>query len=55
RYNQCHIYSYPYQWKCYNKITNNFPDGLFKCVYQVSLFDEHSFQHEFFFQIQKSF
>ncbi|CAF2986737.1 unnamed protein product [Rotaria sp. Silwood2] len=55
RYNQCHIYSYPYEWKCYNKITNNFPGGLFKCVNEVSLFDERPFEHEFFLQIQKSF
>jgi hypothetical protein len=52
---QCHIYSYPYQSKYYDNITNNFPGGLFKCVREVSLFDERPFEHEFFFQIQKSF
>jgi hypothetical protein len=51
----CHIYSYPYRLTYYNKITNNFPGGLFKCVGEVSLFDERPFEHEFFLQIQKSF
>jgi len=55
RFNQCHIYSYPYKWKCYKNITNNFPGGLFKCVYEVSLFDERPFEHEFFPQIAQSF
>jgi hypothetical protein len=54
-FNQCHIYSYPYEWKCYKNITNNFPGGLFKCVYEVSLFDERPFEHEFFLQIAQSF
>ncbi len=39
----------------YNNITNNFPGGLFKCVCNVSLFDEHPFEHEFFLQIAQSF
>ncbi|CAF3547437.1 unnamed protein product [Rotaria socialis] len=34
---QCHIYSYPYPAKYYEYITNNFPDGLFKYVREVSL------------------
>ncbi|CAF2155921.1 unnamed protein product [Rotaria magnacalcarata] len=55
RYNQCHIYSYPYEWKCYNKIRNNFPGGLFKCVYAVSLFDKRPFEHDFSLQILQSF
>ncbi|CAF4022631.1 unnamed protein product, partial [Rotaria sordida] len=52
---QCHIYSYPYQAKYYEYITNNFPDGLFKYVREVSLYDEHPFEHEFFVKIAKSF
>ncbi|CAF4243676.1 unnamed protein product, partial [Rotaria sordida] len=52
---QCHIYSYPYKISHYNNITNNFPGGLFKYVYQVSLYDERPFEHEFFIQIEKSF
>ncbi|CAF3433025.1 unnamed protein product [Rotaria sp. Silwood1] len=52
---QCHIYSYPYKWKVYNYITNNFPGGLFTSVTQVSLYDERPFEHEFFLRIQKSF
>ncbi|CAF3014457.1 unnamed protein product [Rotaria sp. Silwood2] len=52
---ECHIYSYPYTQRHYYYIRNNFPWGLFKCVRQVSLYDEHLFQHEFFIRIQKSF
>ncbi|CAF4202256.1 unnamed protein product, partial [Rotaria sordida] len=37
RYSRCHIYSYPYQWKIYDHITNNFRDGLFTSVTQVLL------------------
>ncbi|CAF3281202.1 unnamed protein product [Rotaria sp. Silwood2] len=51
----CHIYSYPYTLTYYNDITNNFPGGLFKCVREVSLFDERPFEHEFFLQIAQSF
>ncbi|CAF0992912.1 unnamed protein product [Rotaria sordida] len=54
-YGQCHIYSYPYKLKYYDNITNNFPGGIFKCVREISLFDERPFEHEFFLQIQKSF
>ncbi|CAF4758939.1 unnamed protein product, partial [Rotaria sp. Silwood2] len=52
---QCHIYSYPYTMRRYENIANNFPGGLFTCVYEVSLYDEHPFEHEFFIRIQKSF
>ncbi|CAF1178363.1 unnamed protein product [Rotaria sordida] len=52
---QCHIYSYPYTMRRYDNIANNFPGGLFTCVCEVSLFDEHPFEHEFFIRIQKSF
>ncbi|CAF4066803.1 unnamed protein product, partial [Rotaria sordida] len=52
---QCHIYSYPFTLISYERITNNFPGGLFPYVRKVSLFDEQSFQHEFFIRIQKSF
>ncbi|CAF1448111.1 unnamed protein product [Rotaria sordida] len=55
RYSRCHIYSYPYQWKIYDHITNNFRDGLFTSVTQVLLRDEHPFEHEFFLRISKSF
>ncbi|CAF2648397.1 unnamed protein product [Rotaria sp. Silwood2] len=51
---QCHIYSYPYQAKYYESITNNFPDGLFKYVREVSLYDERPFEHEFVVKIAKS-
>ena len=52
---QCHIYSYPYQAKYHEFITNNFPDGLFKYVRKVSLYDERPFEHEFFVKIAKAF
>ncbi len=52
---QCYIYSYPFTLKTYEHITNNFPDGLFPHVRQISLFDEKPFEHEFFIRIQKSF
>ncbi|CAF4279210.1 unnamed protein product, partial [Rotaria sordida] len=51
----CLIYSYPYTLRYYENIANNFPGGLFTCVYDVSLYDEHPFEHEFFIRIQKSF
>ncbi|CAF3414717.1 unnamed protein product [Rotaria sp. Silwood2] len=52
---QCHIYSYPYQLKDYDNITNNFPGGIFISVRRVSLFDERPFEHEFFLRIAQSF
>ncbi|CAF4114945.1 unnamed protein product [Rotaria sp. Silwood2] len=52
---QCHIYSYPYKLKNYDKITNNFPGGLYKFVRDVSLYDERPFEHEFFLRISQSF
>jgi hypothetical protein len=44
-------FSYPYVWNYYRDITNQFPDGLFTCVREVSLFDERPFEHEFFIRI----
>ncbi|CAF3807114.1 unnamed protein product [Rotaria socialis] len=55
RVGQCHIYSYPYQLKMYEQITNSFPGGLFECVRAVSLFDERPFEHAFFLRIAQSF
>ncbi|CAF2122003.1 unnamed protein product [Rotaria magnacalcarata] len=52
---QCHIYSYPYKWKVYNNITNNFRGGLFTSVTEVSLYDERPFEDEFFLRIAQSF
>ncbi|CAF3949473.1 unnamed protein product [Rotaria sordida] len=52
---QCLIYSYPYRSKFYKYITNNFSGGLFKCVREISLFDVHPFEHEFFLRISQSF
>jgi hypothetical protein len=55
KYSQCHIYSCPYKLEYYHEITNNFPGGLFKCVREVSLYDEYPFEHEFFLRIAQSF
>ena len=54
-YSQCRIYSYPYKWKDYNNITNNFRGGLFTNVTEVELYDERPFEHEFFVRIAQSF
>lgn len=51
----CHIYSDPFISRTYENIANNFSGGIFACVSEVSLFDEHPFQHEFFAQIAQSF
>ncbi|CAF3184626.1 unnamed protein product [Rotaria socialis] len=45
---QCHIYSYPYEWKEYHQITNSFPGGISNNVREISLFDEQPFEHYFF-------
>jgi hypothetical protein len=52
---QCHVYSYPSQMQYYQRITNNFPGGIFKYVRLISLYDQHPFEHEFFIQICQSF
>ncbi len=41
--------------KHYNDITNSFSGGLFKCVEEISLFDERPFEHEFFIKISQAF
>ena len=55
RYHYSHIYSYPYRMNYYENISSNFPGGLFKYVSKVSLFDERSFEYEFFLKIAQSF
>ncbi|CAM2725413.1 unnamed protein product [Rotaria socialis] len=52
---QCHAYSYPYTLNYYHNITNNFPGGLFKRVGEISLYDEHPFEYEFFIEIAQAF
>ncbi|CAF0946532.1 unnamed protein product [Rotaria sordida] len=52
---ECYVCSYPFTMTCYERITNNFSGELFKSVSEVSLFDESSFEHEFFLQIAQSF
>ncbi len=55
KYILCHMYSYPYNFKYYYTITNNFPGGLFKHVREVDLHDERPFEHDFFLRIAQSF
>ena len=50
----CLVYTYPYQLR-YHSVTNRFPGGLFQCVREMLLSDEHPFEDEFFVRIQKSF
>ncbi|CAF1669977.1 unnamed protein product [Rotaria magnacalcarata] len=54
---QCHVFSYPSEMPYYQKITNNFPDGLYQYQYVrfISLYDEYPFEHEFFIKISQSF
>ncbi|CAF4264189.1 unnamed protein product, partial [Rotaria sordida] len=52
---QSHIYTYPYTLRHYNNITNNFPRRLFNYVQVVTLFDERSFEHEFFMRLVQAF
>ncbi|CAF1509774.1 unnamed protein product [Rotaria sordida] len=54
-YSYCLIYSHPYRLEHYDNISNNFPGGLFKYVYEVSLHDERPFEHAFFLRIAQSF
>jgi hypothetical protein len=52
---QCHIYSYPFLMKSYERITNYFPGGYYPYVRIVSLYDEQLFQHDLFRRISLSF
>ena len=52
---QCHVYSYSYATRYYYNVTNNFSGELFICVRNVSLYDEHPFEHESFRRIARSF
>ncbi|CAF3501521.1 unnamed protein product [Rotaria sp. Silwood1] len=51
----CHIYLYPEKLRYYYIVTNNFPGGLFTCVREITLKEEHPFEHEFFLRIAQSF
>jgi hypothetical protein len=52
---RCHTYSYPFTIKRYENVPNNFPGEIFKCVREVSLFDERPFEHEYFLLISQAF
>ena len=54
-FSQCHIYSCPYQFDYYYNLTNRFPGGFFQRVYDVTLFDEQPFEHDFFLRITQAF
>ena len=49
----CHIYSHPYTINCYYNVANHFPGGLFPTVRGASLYDELTFEHEFFLRISQ--
>ncbi|CAF4241072.1 unnamed protein product, partial [Rotaria sp. Silwood2] len=52
---ECLIYSYSYRLKDYDQISNNFSAGIFECVRNITLFDKHPFEHEFFLRLSQSF
>ena len=52
---QCHVHSYPSKTKYYQRITNQFPGGLYQCVRFITLYDQYPFEHEFFIRISQSF
>lgn len=51
---RCHIYSCPTQMKYYYKLANSFPGGLFNSIRHVFLYDERSFEYEFFLRIAEA-
>jgi hypothetical protein len=55
QHSHCHIYSYPYQLKHFDDITNHFSGGFFPSVRQATLYDEHPFEHEFFCDLTNHF
>ena len=55
QFSRCLIYTHPYRLKYHHSITNRFSGGLFECVREVRLYDEHPFEQEFFLRLQKSF
>ena len=53
---QCHIYSFPFPIDRMDKITHNFPGGIFVNVRYLNMVDEsHPFEHNFFALISRSF
>ncbi len=52
---ECRVYSHRSKMQYYQKVTNNFPGGLYQHVYIVFLYDERPFEHEFFIRISQSF
>ena len=52
---QYHFYSIPSYNEYFTGISNRFPGGKFPYVREIKLFDEKSFENEFFFRISQSF
>ncbi|CAF4762804.1 unnamed protein product [Rotaria socialis] len=53
---RCHIYSLPYQFHMFHKVTNSFQGGMFNKVRSVIVTDDICpFEHEFFQIISQSF
>jgi hypothetical protein len=51
---RCHIYSYPSQMRYFYKLANSFPGGLFKSIQHIFLYDENSFEFEFFIRLAEA-
>jgi len=52
---RCHIYSLPYQFKCFDYLNNSFQGGMFNNVQSLMMTDLHPFEHNFFKVISQSF
>ncbi len=53
---RCHVYSLPFHMERMGEITHSFPGGMFMNVHVLSMVDYfHSFEHDFFAQISRSF
>ncbi|CAF4992412.1 unnamed protein product [Rotaria socialis] len=53
---RCHIYSLPYQFHMFHKVTNSFQGGIFNKVRSAIVTDDiYPFEHEFFQIISQSF
>lgn len=51
----CHVYSLPYTFSCVHLLSNSFRGGNFQKVEQLTVSDDHPFEHEFFRIISRSF
>jgi len=51
----CSIFTYPFPFKSYIYVTNNFPSVLCRSVREIVLHDERPFEYEFFLRTSHSF